>query len=49
MMGHHVVNEGNVTISEGQTVLESYFLRGGREQIEESLDSGDYVEPVDQL
>jgi hypothetical protein len=50
MMGFHlVVEEGYVTISEGQTVLNSFFLPNWRDQMEESLDGGDYVESVDPL
>jgi hypothetical protein len=47
MMGFQVVVEqGHVTISEGQNVLDSYFLPNWRDQMEESLDGGDYVESV---
>jgi hypothetical protein len=46
-MGFHlVVEEGHITLSDGQTVLDSYFLPNWRDQIEESLDGGDYVESV---
>jgi hypothetical protein len=46
-MGFHlVVEEGHVTLSDGQTVLDSYFLPNWRDQIEESLDGADYVESV---
>ena len=46
-MGFHVViEEGQVTISEGQTVLSSYFMPDWRHLMEESLEDCDYVESV---
>lgn len=49
-MGYHVVVEGgHVTISEGDTVLQSYFLSNWKDLMEEALNGGDYVASVNPL
>jgi hypothetical protein len=49
-MGYRVVvEEGHVTISEGDTVLQSHFLPNWKDLMEQALNGGDYVESVNPL